>query len=187
MYMSLTKKIKMIRKLAKEIESEADDNYFSIHNRKYYLKKGKLFTSSHYDNSVGNITMKGNIILNKKHKSRKSVNTYNKTLSRRINLNKNKNQNRENVSYVNSDMNPLEGSQVQSPSEMVEPNLFQEPVLGENSEMKSEMISSPEIDETNNSPIDYQTAVNSYPTEELLSNETLMNEPMANTNNVVEV
>lgn len=183
MYMSLTKKIKMIRKLAKEIEGEADDNYFSIHNRKYYLKKGKLFTSSHYDKSVGNITMKGNIILNKKHKSRKSVNTYNKTLSRRINLNKNKNQNRENVSYVNSDMNPLEGSQVQSPSELVEPNLFQEPVLGEN----SEMISSPEIDETNNSPIDYQTVVNSYPTEELLSNETLMNEPMVNTNNVVEV
>lgn len=184
MYMSLTKKIKMIRKIAKEIESEADDNYFSIHNRKYYLKKGKIFTSSHYNKPVGNITMKGNIVLNKKHKSRKYVNTYNKTLSRRLNLNKNKNQNRENVSYVNSDMNPLEGSQVHSPSEMVETNDFslEEPMSGETNAV---MNSSQEFDETNNSPIDSQKAVNSYPTE-LLSNETLTNETIVNTNNVDE-
>jgi hypothetical protein len=106
--MNITKKVKLIQKLAKEVGGEIEDNtnYFLMHNRKYYLKKGKLYTSTQYGKPVGNITMKGDIELSKRSKRTKSRkisgvnNTGSRTsnnLSRRINLNKNKNNKNKNT------------------------------------------------------------------------------------------
>jgi hypothetical protein len=104
MYMNITKKIKVLRKLVKEIEGEVEDNtnYFMMHNRKYYVKKGKLYTSTQYGKPIGSITMKGDIEMHKRHKRSKThkvssnlttnMNSRSSNnLSRRINLNKNKN------------------------------------------------------------------------------------------------
>jgi hypothetical protein len=94
--MNITKKVKIIRKLAKELEGEVEDNYFLMHSRKYYLKRGKIYTSNLYTKSVGSIN-NGEIELHKSHKkskSRKVINvkpSINKNMSRRININKNKN------------------------------------------------------------------------------------------------
>ena len=108
--MNITKKVRMIRKLAKEVEGEVEDNYFLMHSRKYYLKRGKIYTTNHYTKPVGNITNQGEIEIHKKHRKSKSLkvvniknsnnlgsktsnNSGNKNMSRRINLNKNKNMN----------------------------------------------------------------------------------------------
>lgn len=111
--MNITKKVKLIRKLAKEVEGEIEDNtnYFMMHNRKYYLKKGKLYTSTHYIKPIGSITMKGDIEMHKRSKRTKTHKVKNTSslnasglnnsgirssnnMSRRININKNKNKNK---------------------------------------------------------------------------------------------
>jgi hypothetical protein len=80
--MSLTRKIKLIKKLVNDLEKELDENYFEMHNRKYYLKKGKLFSTSDDSKSVGHITNNGSIVMKTKSKTKSNIKkTNNKSRS----------------------------------------------------------------------------------------------------------
>jgi hypothetical protein len=111
-----TRKLRLIQKLAKEVEKEVEDNknYFLMHSRKYYLKEGKLYTSSSSTKSVGRITMKGNIELHK-HSKTKSYKSSNNSSRRNINLNK---KNKTNNGSTTRSMNKS-SEEISSPEENV--------------------------------------------------------------------
>lgn len=73
--MKYTHKIKAAIKLLKEIDAESKNNYFTINNSKYFVKKNTLYANENFDTPVGSI--KNGIIL-LKSKSRKTAKSSSK-------------------------------------------------------------------------------------------------------------
>ncbi len=182
--MNITKKVRMIRKLAKEVEGEVEDNYFLIHSRKYYLKKGKIYTSNHYTKPVGSITNQGEIEMHKKHKKSKSrkvilanrpsnnssnnsstrssnnsstrSNSGNKNMSRRININKNKN-GEETPTVTNLNMKTvLHESNKEEP--VMEESIPEEKPLEETAPAEEQITEEPVVEESTEEPVQEESS-----------------------------
>ncbi len=113
--MKLTKKIREVSKLIKEVETEIEtlQNYFIMNNKKYYLKKGNLYESNDSIVSIGQIDRKGRISIFEGKTRKKTFILKNNSKRNNDELNKNMNEN------MNESLNNNTGSLNQENSKQV--------------------------------------------------------------------
>jgi hypothetical protein len=138
--MKLTKKIRDVSKLIKEVEEEIEtlQNYFIMNNKKYYVKKGHLFESNESSVSVGQIDRKGRIII-----------FEGKTKKKTFVLNQTKKNNTDNNNIVNNTDNDTKNDNTSISKNI---NNSENIINDEENEM---LLSNPNVDNNiNNSTID---------------------------------